>query len=885
MVDSKRSSRGAKGFLNPQTIAALASVPPAGYKTPPTLIGFKTIDPSVIALRIANYKKAYKTLSVNSWNIYVALGIQDFLSPDEYFRNKAHESNDSENLRLARYYRNILENHAKVDELLLKTISTVETALAESHPGFFDMSLKDMDSYRLKLKQPADDALMDIDSNSKPSSLAQAAKSNANDNAQSPVPPTTQEGFTQGLSSPLEEVLLTQHPADAAPFTPVRPSKASLKSTKKASAAGTDVTKVSLPVAAPVVSPPPLVQTTNTPLNVKRPTKVTTNVIRVEARWAPKDFNELRLSSKKLHTRLAPILSCFNNENTWLLEWQTDQMPESSDIEPGKLSQYLSIRVVPVSKDQCFYFSFRIHGTGSQLSQTLSSDVFSIAKRGENLHLDPSAIPPSQGELTYVGDILLKDASVTHRGQYLNYLRKEVLPADTPIFDIKFRRSNPTGSKVNILTVRCGKSTSTKLSEILCKALCGEGLHPEIFISRIALGANQTSQRDHEKIYKVHNEFLEDVAHLLFSASAAIDSPVTEFFDSGETVTRTPRQWAKSLVSPDGSSLEADLENGGAHESRTVLVVPSASLLLAKVELQNYWMRRNPSLTHATKLYKASVVSHPDIPKTVFTKNIDTILAKKIKKQTDAPTDDSSTAFSPVSSLTDGIPGGTLTSKGPSIAWRKPLQETLLSKATTSKVKAKVTMSSLEINQQKQIAILEAQLALRSGTNSVVSHASQSSKSSKSTKSAKSKASRSSTHSGLTASSAHSRVDKLEVQMKEGLAEIKALLKAMTIKDHPTTAPATSTSIVPLHTDPLWAKSAMETATAANGVHQIGHGMEGLQLFPNTQGCTDLAVLESPHKAKSKRSKPSSPTKPAVPASNLSLQYTEDTGSSGGAPC
>ena len=43
---------------------------------------------------------------------------------------------------------------------------------------------------------------------------------------------------------------------------------------------------------------------------------------------------------------------------------------------------------------------------------------------------DPSFIPPpSHGELLMiVGDILHKDATVTHRGQYLQYLRKEVLP-------------------------------------------------------------------------------------------------------------------------------------------------------------------------------------------------------------------------------------------------------------------------------------------------------------------------------------------------------------------------------------------------------------------------------------------------------------------------
>jgi hypothetical protein len=115
MVDPKRSSRSVKSSLHPLTAAALSALPPLGYKAPPTLIGFKTIDPSVIALRIKNYNQAFKNLSVHSWNNYVSFGIQDFVSPDEYYSHKAQESTEETNLRLARYYRNHLENHSKID--------------------------------------------------------------------------------------------------------------------------------------------------------------------------------------------------------------------------------------------------------------------------------------------------------------------------------------------------------------------------------------------------------------------------------------------------------------------------------------------------------------------------------------------------------------------------------------------------------------------------------------------------------------------------------------------------------------------------------------------------------------------------------------------------
>jgi hypothetical protein len=853
MVDPKRSSSGVKGSLHPLTAAALSALPPLGYKAPPTLIGFKTIDPSVIALRIKHYNRAYKTLSVHSWNTYVSFGIQDFVCPDEYFSHKAQETIDEGHLRLARYYRKHLENHAKIDGFLMQTIPGVETALAQSHPSFFDMSLNDMDLYLLELKQSEEprNTFMDVDTANHGSKIPSLLSTEAtvqlgtpsestprdlNDSSQLSIAtaPTTQE----------DEVLSPVQPAHSLTKTSYTPS---------------ETTTAQLNLDA---DKPRLKKTTFFSHHAKRPTTIK-HMVRVETRWAPKDFNELRLSSEKMHRRLAPILSCFNTDHSWMMEWQVDQMDEASEIAPAQLSKYLSIRVVPVAKEQCFYFSFRINATGAQFSQVMKSKVLAIAKRGENMTFDPSAVPASQGELTYVGDILLKDASVTHRGQYLKYLRHEVLPSDAPVFDIKLRHSNPTGSRITILTVRCGKSMSTKLAEHLSTALCGEGTHQEIFISRLALGANQTSKHDHQRIYSVHNEFLDDVSHLLFAVSAAIDTAVNEFFDSGETISRTPRQWAKSLISPDGESLEVDLENGGSHEGRAVLVVPSASLTLAKAELQNYWTRRNPTLSHATKLYTESMESHPDIPKSVFTKNIDTILSKRIKRQTDSTTDDSSSLFSPVSSLTGGgTTAGTSTTTKGSIAWRKPLQETLLSKA---KGKQKVQMSSLEINQRKQIAILEAQLALRSGTNSVDSQTS---------KSAKSKTSRSSSQSGLTAASAHSRLDKFD----SSLAEIKAMFKEIMVSKRPT-QPST-TGIVPLYEDPLWVQPATDS------IPPVGHGMQGVQLFPSvSQDETALALLGTPKKANPlKRRAASTPTK-SPSTSNMSLQYNENMGSRGGDTC
>jgi hypothetical protein len=66
-----------------------------------------------------------------------------------------------------------------------------------------------------------------------------------------------------------------------------------------------------------------------------------------------------------------------------------------------------------------------------------------------------------------------------------------------PAFDLKIRHKDPSGVKTQILTGRCGRQVATKVAQALSTALNGEGTNPEIFISRLALGANQIVRGDH----------------------------------------------------------------------------------------------------------------------------------------------------------------------------------------------------------------------------------------------------------------------------------------------------------------------------------------------------------------------------------------------------
>jgi hypothetical protein len=151
-----------------------------------------------------------------------------------------------------------------------------------------------------------------------------------------------------------------------------------------------------------------------------------------------------------MYTRLALLLSTFNTQHSWVIEWQTDQLATEQIISPSQLSKFLSIRDLPVSAQQCFYFSFRVNATGKHLVQVLQSKEHKKKKRGKNLTLDPSFIPAHQGKLIFIGDIL----------HYLKYLRSDVLSATAPAFDTKMRHKDP--AEKTILTVLCGKVSPLK---------------------------------------------------------------------------------------------------------------------------------------------------------------------------------------------------------------------------------------------------------------------------------------------------------------------------------------------------------------------------------------------------------------------------------------
>ena len=100
---------------------------------------------------------------------------------------------------------------------------------------------------------------------------------------------------------------------------------------------------------------------------------------------------------------------------------------------------------------------------GPELKTILKSPALASVKKGESIHFEPTNVPVTHGDIVHVGDILLKNAKVTHRAHFKSFLSKCKLPDDMHQFDIKLCHKDPLGVKAPILIIRCGTTVATKL--------------------------------------------------------------------------------------------------------------------------------------------------------------------------------------------------------------------------------------------------------------------------------------------------------------------------------------------------------------------------------------------------------------------------------------
>jgi len=327
-----------------------------------------------------------------------------------------------------------------------------------------------------------------------------------------------------------------------------------------------------------------------------------------------------------------------------------------------------------------------------------------------------------------------------------------------------------------LLTVRCGKTVATKVTEYLTQKLNGEGDRNEVFISKLGLGAVKMKRSDLERIYQHHHNYLKDIHHLPFSLTRNIDSTRIEYNDDGQTIERSPRNWATTLEH-DGKNLGVDIENG-TKDGSTTLIVPHEHLAIVQEKLRQYLQRQNPALVNAEKFYENLDIDS-SIPTTIFTINVTSLLNRELKPPRQVTTSESITG----SSL------HTAPSKE-SNAWSVPLfSKEKVSHSTSKSVGGKST--KLQSSAKKDAALLERIALLEEQLHTIVNNTTLDGKSMTSDTTAGTRTTNNeqqskisaitgsgkSNNSHLTIESAHQRLETIETKMDSIQTMLMTLLE------------------------------------------------------------------------------------------------------------
>ena len=367
---------------------------------------------------------------------------------------------DQKNLWLARFSRLHLENNNPVERYLMKKLQLLRLLCLVSYPGYFDISVGEMDEYVCQLSpdpMELESQIADIDitddimhvqlvTQISPPLLLASASSNAWSVASPSVtgtPTLTSQKTSRTASLRMSKDALptksttesaelmdtTTNPQSKAPSSPstrslqattsfrTSPSKPTVTSSllQAAHTSVEAINRVSCishqhesgdePSFESVLSKSDNTQESpNTPRpEASRDARIPPKeqpILRIEARWAPKDFTTLTASKALMYTCFTPILSSFNSTHPWVVEWQTDQLAKATQIEPTQVDQFMSIRCVASTKQKCFYFSFRLQASGSQFFQVLQSNDLQSFKQYKRISFDPSSIPPTHGAVT-----------------------------------------------------------------------------------------------------------------------------------------------------------------------------------------------------------------------------------------------------------------------------------------------------------------------------------------------------------------------------------------------------------------------------------------------------------------------------------------------------
>ncbi|KAI2494434.1 hypothetical protein MHU86_20117 [Fragilaria crotonensis] len=303
----------------------------------------------------------------------------------------------------------------------------------------------------------------------------------------------------------------------------------------------------------------------------------------------------------------------YGDDDGCLFDWSnhgTDKFGTISQMTPQQVRQFIcpSITIMPDASMVILPIRYGYSGISPSKWRNLDSTQATLDEY--NATVSFSNATSTSGKLVIAGYVLYKAPMTTHRKRWLDYLRTQ-LDEDTPPFDVLLHKRPPTGDKGKVLphlAIQCGESHVHSLSEALAAYLTGD--KSPLYLPRFSF-EKMTSEEAYE-IFLDHDAYVKDLRSLPLSPLLRnLDRVRKEHHTDGSFIERTAREWARFLTNPDGSSMQADVVNGG-DDLLCYLVFPSAFYDSAITAVDQYRSALYP-FTHREARFRESIGPPPEV--------------------------------------------------------------------------------------------------------------------------------------------------------------------------------------------------------------------------------------------------------------------------------
>ena len=303
----------------------------------------------------------------------------------------------------------------------------------------------------------------------------------------------------------------------------------------------------------------------------------------------------------------------YSDDDGCLFDWSnhgTDRFGTISQMTPQQVRQFIcpSITIMPDALMIILPIRYGYNGQSPSKWRNLESTQAILDEY--NATVSFSNATSTSGKLVIAGYVLYKAPMTTHRKRWLDYLRTQ-LDEDTPPFDVLLHKRSPTGDKGKVLphlAIQCGESHVHSLSEALAALLTGE--KSPLYLPRFSF-EKMTPEEAYE-IFLDHDAYVKDLRSLPLSPLLRnLDRLRKEHHKDGSVIERTAREWARHLLNPDGSSMQADVVNGG-DDLLCYLVFPSAFYDFATAAVEQYRGALYP-FTHREARFRESIGPPPEV--------------------------------------------------------------------------------------------------------------------------------------------------------------------------------------------------------------------------------------------------------------------------------